>query len=67
MFRNQKKVVLLVYSFSALSLFCIKRRVLIRGVLWHVQVFKALPVREFLETPDVVGNDKHKEYDFGRR
>jgi len=31
------------------------------------EVFKALPVREFLETPDVVGNDKHKEYDFGRR
>mmetsp|Transcript_23369 Transcript_23369/g.46913 ORF Transcript_23369/g.46913 Transcript_23369/m.46913 type:complete len:161 (-) Transcript_23369:178-660(-) len=31
------------------------------------EVFKCLPLREFLETPDIVGNDKHKEYDFGRR
>jgi len=31
------------------------------------EVLKCRALREFLETPDVVGQDKHKEFDFGRR
>lgn len=30
-------------------------------------VLKCPHLRKFLETPDIVGQDKHKEYDFGRR
>jgi hypothetical protein len=31
------------------------------------QVIKCRVFREFIETPDIVGKDKHKEFDFGRR
>lgn len=31
------------------------------------EVIKCRIFREFIETPDIVGKDKHKEYDFGRR
>ena len=30
-------------------------------------VIQCQSLRAFLETPDVVGADKHKEFDFGRR
>jgi len=31
------------------------------------KVLQTKGLRTFLETPDIVGKDKHKEYDFGRR
>jgi hypothetical protein len=30
-------------------------------------VLQCRSLREFIETPDCVSADKHKEYDFGRR
>ena len=33
----------------------------------HAVFYNTRVLREFLETPDIVGKDKHKEYDFGRR
>jgi len=31
------------------------------------EVLKCRAFREFVETPDVVGPNQHKEFDFGRR
>lgn len=31
------------------------------------EVLKCRVLREFIETPDVVGPNQHKEFDFGRR
>jgi hypothetical protein len=38
-----------------------------KAIVKDSEVLQCRSLREFLETPDIVGKDKHKEFDFGRR
>ncbi len=60
------------FNFGSLSPALIKSRQeglekYMRELVKHSVIYNTKVFREFLETPDIVGNDKHKEYDFGRR
>ena len=75
-FKNNEDVTLPEFPpkkyFGSLSPALIKERQeglekYMKSLVKDSEVLQCRSLREFLETPDIVGKDKHKEYDFGRR
>jgi len=75
-FKNNEDVVLPEFPpkkyFGSLSPALIKERQeglekYMKAIVKDHEVLQCRSLREFLETPDIVGKDKHKEFDFGRR